>query len=216
MEIPTLKAEKREGTGTRRARTVRHGGRLPAVVYGHGEAPENLTLDRHDTVVALKHGARTLQLDIGGAKKQFLIKEVQYDTFGVMPIHLDLMRVDLNERVRVKVSIELKGTPKGASEGGVLDQVMSALDVECLVTEIPDTLHPAVTHLGLLEALLVKDLVLPPGVKALADPEDRVAVVRKLGEAAAEAAAPVAEGEEAVQEPERIGRVRKDETEEEA
>jgi len=214
MEIPTLKAEKRVGTGTRRSRLVRSGGRLPAVVYGHGEAPENFTIDSHDTVVALKHGARTLQLEVAGQKKQFLIKEVQYDAFGATPIHLDLMRVDLNERVRVKVAIELKGTPKGASEGGILDQVMSDLEVECLVTQIPDTLHPAVTHLGILDALLVKDLVLPPGVTPLAAPDERVAVVRKLGETPTET--PVVEGEATEAEPERIGRVRKDETEAEA
>lgn len=215
MEMQAMKAERRTGTGTRLSRRVRAQGRLPAVVYGHGEAPENLTIDRHDALLALKHGARTLQLDVAGQTKQFLIKEVQYDYLGNMPIHLDLMRVDLHERVRVRVAIELKGTPKGIAEGGILDQVMSALEVECLVTQIPSTLHPAVTHLGLLESLLVKDLVLPAGVTPLAEPGDRVATVRKLGEAVEAAPVPL-EGEEAVQEPERIGRVRKDETEEEA
>lgn len=214
MEIPALKAEKRTGIGTRHSRLVRKSGRLPAVVYGHGEAPESLSIDHHETMVALKHGARTLELEVGGQKKQFLIKEVQYDAFGTLPIHLDLMRVDLNERVRVKVAIELKGTPKGVSEGGILDQVMDSLEVDCLVTQIPDTLHPIVSHLGLLESLLVKDLVLPPGVNPIASPEDRVATVRKLGEVSTET--PVAEGAEAEAEPERIGRVRKDETEAEA
>lgn len=214
MEIPALKAEKRTGVGTRHSRLVRKSGRLPAVVYGHGEAPESLSIDHHETMVALKHGARTLELEVGGQKKQFLIKEVQYDAFGALPIHLDLMRVDLNERVRVKVAIELKGTPKGVSDGGILDQVMDSLEVDCLVTQIPDTLHPIVSHLGLLESLLVKDLVLPPGVNPIASPEDRVATVRKLGEVSTET--PVAEGAEAEAEPERIGRVRKDETEAEA
>lgn len=214
MEIPALKAEKRTGIGTRHSRLVRKSGRLPAVVYGHGEAPESLSIDHHETMVALKHGARTLELEVGGQKKQFLIKEVQYDAFGTLPIHLDLMRVDLNERVRVKVAIELKGTPKGVSEGGILDQVMDSLEVDCLVTQIPDTLHPIVSHLGLLESLLVKDLVLPPGVNPIASPEDRVATVRKLGEVSTET--PVVEGAEAEAEPERIGRVRKDETEAEA
>lgn len=214
MDIPTLKAEKRKGVGTHSARQLRESGQLPVIIYGHGEAPENVTLDRHDTIVALKHGVRTLQLDMAGAKRPVLIKDVQYDAFGTLPIHLDLMRVDLNERVRVKVAIELKGTPKGVTEGGILDQVMNDIEVDCLVMQIPDTLHPVVTDLGLLESLYVKDLVLPEGVTPLAAPDERVATVRKLGEVV-EAPAAV-EGEADVQEPERIGRVRKDEGEEEA
>lgn len=214
MEIPSMKAEKRTGLGTRLTRLARKVGRLPAVVYGHGEAPEALSLDHHDTLVALKHGARTLQLEVGGQKQQFLIKEVQYDAFGTMPIHLDLMRVDLNERVQVKVAIELKGIPKGVAEGGILDQVMDSLEVDCLVTQIPDTLHPVVTHLGLLESLLVKDIVLPAGVTAIAAADEKVATVRKLGEVVVET--PVVEAAEGEAEPERIGRVRKDETEAEA
>ncbi|MBI4717827.1 MAG: 50S ribosomal protein L25 [Planctomycetes bacterium] len=214
METSTLKGEPRGERGTRRARLVRATGKLPAVVYGHGEPPESICLDRHEVEVALAHGARMLTVSLGAGSKPYLIKAVQYDHFGTTPVHMDLMRVDLHERVRVKVGIELRGTPKGVHDGGVLDQLLSALDVECVVTEIPETLHPVVTHLALGESLYVKDLVLPPGVTALTGPEERVATVRALLEAPA--AAPPVEGEEAAAEPERIGRIRKEEGEAEA
>lgn len=214
MEVITIKGEPRATAGTRSSRMIRNSGRLPAIIYGHGEAPESVTFACHEVEVALAHGARTLQVDLKGSVKPYLIKEVQYDHLQVTPIHMDLARVDLTERVRVKVGIELRGTPKGVKEGGVLEQSMGALEVECVVTDIPDTLHPFVTHLALGESLLVKDLQLPPGVVAIADPEDRIATVRVHVEAPVKEAVPV-EGAEGPQEPERIGRVRKDETEEE-
>ncbi len=209
MENVTLKAESRTLLGTRAARALRDEGRLPAVIYGHGEPPEAVSLARHDVEVALGHGARTLQVELGGEAKQYLIKDVQYDHLDHEPIHLDLARVDVNERVTVRVGIELRGVPNGVSEGGVLDQHMADIEVECLVTEIPDTLHPFVTDLGLEDSLLVKDLELPPGVESLADPDERVATVRAL--MAAAEPEPTEEVEESTEEPERIGRVRKEE-----
>jgi len=211
METMTLTAEPRSSSGTRDARRLRALGRVPAVIYGHGEPPESVSFLLHDVEWALQHGARTLPVTTGKKTKQYLIKEVQYDHLGATPIHVDLARVDLDERVEVSVGIELRGTPKGISEGGVLDQFIASIDVECLVTAIPDTLHPMVTELGLGDVLRVRDLVLPEGVVVLTDPDDRIATVRELvPEVEAEAET---EGEAGSAEPERIGRVRKDEEE---
>jgi large subunit ribosomal protein L25 len=210
----TLKAQRRSEKGTRVCRALRAQGLLPAIVYGHREAPERISLPRHDVEVALGHGARTLQVDVDGKLQPCLIKEVQYDYLHKSPIHLDLARVDLHERVRVRVGIELRGVPKGVSDGGVLDQHMAYIEVECTVTDIPDTLHPIILHLGLGESLYVKDLPLPPGVKPLAAADDRVATVRELAAIPEPVAAPAVEGEAQPAEPERIGRVRKEETEE--
>ncbi|MEK6676586.1 MAG: 50S ribosomal protein L25 [Planctomycetota bacterium] len=212
MEMITIKGQPRTKIGTRESRRVRLLGELPSVIYGHKEPPEAVMFTRHDMELALKHGARMLQVELGGAVKPCLIKAVQYDHLFKHAIHVDLTRVDLNERVRVKVGIELRGIPKGVSEGGVLEQYLAEIDVECLVTEIPNTLHPAVGHLTLGQSLLIKDLVLPPGVEAVSSPTDRIASVRELVVAPV-AEAPV-EGAEAPAEPERIGRVRKDEPEE--
>jgi len=190
---------------------MRATGRLPAIIYGHGEAPESVSLAHHEVEVALAHGARTLQVELNGTVKPYLIKAAQYDHLATNLVHLDLARVDLHERVKVRVGIEPRGIAKGIHDGGVLDQQMAQIEVECVVTEIPGTLHPLVTHLALGDSLLVKDLQLPPGVVALADPNERIATVRLL---AAEVVAPVApiEGEAAATaEPERIGRIKKEE-----
>ncbi len=211
METTTLKAEPRTVLGTLASRRMRAKGLLPAIIYGHGEPPESVSLAGHEVEVALNHGARTLHVELNGTTQQFLIKEVQYDHMGQTPLHLDLTRVDMDERVRVKIGIQLRGVPKGVSEGGLLDQYMADLEVECLVTAIPETLHPLVTHLGLNESLLVKDLELPTGVVTLAGADDSVAVVRP--NAAAEAEETTEEAEETTAEPERITRERKEQEE---
>ncbi len=209
METMTFKAEPRRELGTRAVRALRQTGLLPAIIYGHGEAPEPVSLPAHEVVVALAHGVRTVELELKGKKRQYLIKDVQYDHLVDQPTHLDLARVYLDERVTVRVGIELRGTPKGVSEGGVLDQHLADIEVECLVTEIPETLHPIVTELGVGESLLVGDLPLPPDVVAQVDPEERVATVRAL--AAEPEPEEVEEAAEKEAEPEIIGRAKKEE-----
>jgi large subunit ribosomal protein L25 len=214
METMTIKAEPRATRGTRQARRLREQGRLPAIIYGHGVEPMAITLARHDVEVALAHGARTLHVDVNGDTKQYLIKEVQYDHLDHEPIHVDLARVHIHERVEVEVGIELKGTPKGVNEGGMLDQFMTEIEVECLVTDIPSGINVVVTDLGIGDSLYVRDLPLPSGVKVLADPEDRVATVREAAVLPEEEEITV--GEEELAQPEVIGRARREEEESES
>lgn len=209
MDIATLEALRREKIGTRAARAVRKAGRIPAIIYGHGETPEPISLGAHDLQLALTHGARTLQLTLGEKKTQYLIKSVQYDHLDQHPIHVDLARVSLDERVKVQVQIELKGVPKGVGEGGILDQIINDIEIECTMMQIPDSLRLVVSDLGLDEALCVKDLDMPEGVVALPDPDLKIVVVRTPAEVAEEEPAEAEEGEPST-EPERIGRVREE------
>lgn len=210
MQTTTLKAKPRNERGTRVARALRKSGDIPVIIYGHGEPPESVSLNLRDVEKSLDRGARTLEVEVGSKKaQQYLIKAVQYDHMGSTPVHVDLARVSLDERVKVRVGIELRGVAKGVADNGVMDQHLAAIEVECLVTQIPDTLHPLVTNLEVGDSLLVKDLELPEGVVAVNDPEDKVATVRAMLEELEEVETEA--GEEDVAEPERIGRVRKDE-----
>lgn len=210
-ENVTLDAKRRGTVGTRAARKLRQDGQLPAVIYGHGEAVESIALKQHDVEVALKHGARTAELRIGRKSQQCLIKVVQYDHLGITPIHLDFTRVDVHERVRVTVGIELRGTPKGLAHGGVLDLQLAEIEIECLASEIPETLRPIVTDLDVGESLRVKDLNLPKGVVAMADGDERIATVHaKAKSEEDDEETSEEESGEPTPEPERIGRVRKE------
>jgi len=204
MNIPELKAVKRSEVGTRASRRVRDTGQLPGIIYGHGKAPEAIAVSAHDLEGHLHHGARVLNVDIEGVTATCLIKDIQYDHLDKDPIHIDLTRVDMNERVELEVTVELRGTPKGISDGGVLEQGRDSIRVSCLAINIPDTLRPSVAHLGVDEELTVKDLVLPEGVEVLDDPDERIATVRVL--TAAAETEEIAEGEAEPAEPERIGR----------
>ena len=207
MEIPTLKAQRRSLLGTKHSRRVRAEGRLPGIIYGHGEVPEPISVLGHDLQLHLHHGARMLNVELDGRTQQYLIKDVQYDHLQKDPIHFDLARVDMDERVRVEVAIELRGTPQGVHEGGILEQLRDTVQVECLALEIPETLHPSVAHLGVGDALCVGDLELPERVVAIDDADEKLAIVKLLaihavGETPAEEVQ-----EEGPAEPERIGRV---------
>lgn len=213
MDIAAIKGETREPGGRHVNERLRRRGLVPAVIYGHGNAPETVALSRHDLELALEHLTHVIKLKVGGKVTQYLVKEVQYDHLQHKPIHVDLMRVDVKERVRVKVPIELRGTARGCAEGGDLVQVISDLDVECPLLEIPESLRVRVDHLALNEALHVSEVTLPEHVTALHKPEDIVAVVHPpRGMTSAEIDALEGEESESTEEPEIIGKGSKEES----
>ncbi len=212
MQIASLKAEKREGRGTRVARRLRKSGQLPAIVYGHGETPEQLSVNGRDLSNLLQQGSHLVALDVGGAEHHVLIKDVQFDHLGISVMHVDFTRVDLNERVTVSVPLEFRGTPAGVAAGGLLDPVLLDLEIECLVTEIPDSIRVNVSHLNLGDSLHVRDIAMPANMTAALDGDLIVCSVHVKAAAVEEVAA--AADEEAAVQPEIIGRREKEEEEE--
>ena len=211
-KMATLKAMKRENLGTRKARHLRKENKVPAIIYGHGETPEAVTLDLHDVDLAIHHGNRLLEIDMGGHKQNVLIKELQYDPMGKDILHMDLARVDLDERVEVTVAIVLKGVPVGVTlESGVLQQQAAKVSIECAVRTIPDDVRLNVAEMKLNDRKLMKELVLPEGAVLKSDPEAIVCQVVLVME---EVVAPVAEVvEEGAAEPEVIGAKKEEEGE---
>ncbi len=177
-QISTLKAEPRRPGGSRAASRLRKAGKLPAIVYGHKQDPEAVVLDYHEVEMQLRHGVHLVNLDIAGKTQSCLFKDTQYDYLGATLLHVDLSRVDLNERVKVQVPLELRGTPKGVADGGVLRQELMELEVECLVTSIPDVIRVNVSDLALDQVMHVSDLKLDAGITAISDLENVVATVR--------------------------------------
>lgn len=209
MELSHLTGESRSASGSSAAARLRKVGKVPGIVYGHGEAPVTIAVPGRDLEHLLHRGTLVLELELDGNTQRVLVKEVQYDYLGTTPIHVDLARVSLDERVCVTVPIELRGTPKGCKEGGVLEQVISDLEVECLVTEIPERLRVDVSEMSLGNMLKIADVPLPEGVRAMGAAELVICTVRQPVEEA-EAVAPAAAGEGATgAEPEVIGRKEK-------
>jgi large subunit ribosomal protein L25 len=178
-----LKTEPRPGQGSRDANRLRRAGRVPAVVYGHKEATVPITVSRDELAAALRHHARTVDLVVDGKTETALIQEVQHDHLGTGLMHVDFRRVSRDERVRTTVDIELRGTAPGATGGGVLDQPLHKIHVECPAISIPESIRVKIDSLQLGQAIHVKELELPAGVKALDDP-DLVVVQVKLQQVA--------------------------------
>lgn len=195
-----LTAKVRGELGSRRNKRLRDSGFVPGVIYGHKEAVVPVTVPKKELVGHLNHGAHLFSLALDGKNENVLVKDVQYDHLGIEVLHVDFTRVDLNERVEVTVPLILKGEPKGEAEGGVLTQVISDIQIECLVTQIPEDIRHNVSEMGLNDVVHISDLKLPDGVRAIQDPDQIVASVKEIAE---EAPAEVAEG---AAEPEVIGK----------
>jgi large subunit ribosomal protein L25 len=209
-EALILKAEIRDKTGSKNADKIRKKGRIPAVVYGHGEKTVAISLDAHKLVEGLHHGHRLMDVMINNKKQKMIIKDLQYDYLGKDIIHADLMRVDVTETVRVTVPIELKGTARGTHEGGIIEEHTDHLDVECKATDIPETIVVSVKEMDVGDALHAGDIELPQVVKLVSPPEMLLVTCRLVAAAKTteelEEEAPVApevigEGKEAEEEP---------------
>ncbi len=189
-----LKSEPRPGKGSRDANRLRKAGRIPSVVYGHKMDPASITVGRDELLFALRHHARTLQLDLDGKSETVLIQEVQHDHLGSSVLHIDFRRVSADERIRTTVAIELRGTAPGMNSGGVLDQPLHSLHIECPALNIPDSIRVKIDTLQIGQAIHVKEVEMPAGVKALDDPDLVVVQVKQQMAAPEPTAAPPIEG----------------------
>jgi large subunit ribosomal protein L25 len=206
-EIAKLQVQKRGGVGTAAARKLRREGIVPANIFGHKQEPVPIQMPADPVRAILSKGARLVDLQIDGGSEKALVSEVQWDTFGRHVLHVDFMRVDPNERVKVRVPVHLRGTAPGVLAGGVLEQPHHEVTVECLAIEVPNEILVKVGSLQIGDFIHVSELTdLPLGVH-IVDAPDTVLVhivqKREMVEVA-----PAVEGGPA--EPELIGRKPKD------
>ena len=191
-EEDVLTATVRDETGSSAARRLRRRGLMPAILYGKETDPVALSVPTDKVLAVVRHGHHMVDLKVGDEQTKALVRQVQYGPFGREVLHLDLVRVSLTDRVRITVPVELRGTARGVELGGVLEQPVHEVEVECVATALPDAIVLRVSSLAVGEALHVRDLELPEGVDVLADPDLVVVHVsepRKTPEAEAEAEA---------------------------
>ena len=183
IDMLSLQAEPRERIGSTGAAAVRRKGRIPAIVYGHKQEPVAISFDAHDFLEGLRHGHRLMDVTVNGSAEKMLVKDLQYDHLGRTILHVDLIRVDVTERIKVDVALELKGIPKGTQEGGVLESHMDHLEVECLAVDIPESIVVSVKDLDVGQSIFARDVKLPDGVKLVTGADVMVTTCRVLAEA---------------------------------
>lgn len=210
MSSSQLKINSRQDIGTVACRRLRQQGQIPAIIYGHQQEPLPVSVSEHDLGILLTHGARILDISLDSKPQKVLVKDVQYDHLGVRIVHVDLIRVSLDEKLKIEISIELRGDVDASSHGGgVVEQLLNVLEVECTAGNIPDAIQVQIRELQLGDEIRVKDLPLPPDVTVLSDPEVLVVSVRAVAEEEPEEVSE--EGAEpAAAEPEVIGKAAED------
>jgi large subunit ribosomal protein L25 len=201
-ETVVLKASLREQSGTRNSIALREQGKLPAVVYGHKKETISIALDTREFLDLLHHGQRIFDVELADVKDTLLVKDLQYNYLGDTVIHADLMRVNLSERVTVEVMIKLVGTAAGTHMGGMVEEIMNNVEIECAVRDIPECIQVDIKDLGLDQTLRAGDIKLPDGMALMTDPSAPVVGCHESKAAVADEE--IAEDEEAVAEPEVI------------
>ena len=220
MEKVTLKSEVRNATGKKVAKDLRNKGLIPANVYKSGKSALSLQISRIDLNEILHTGAGAnviITLKITGGDnvkdKTVLIKEIQRDPIKADMLHVDFAEISLTEVLKVNVPVVSRGEPVGVKiDGGVLDHVIWELQVECLPTAIPEKIETDVANLKIGDAIYVKDLKVPEGVKVLNDADLIVMIVKPPKIEAVK----VEVTEEASTEPELIRKKKEEEAAEEA
>ena len=194
-EIFHVEAEAREMFGKNAARRLRHLGRIPAVVYGGGGPSIPLTVDPK-AILRLLHseaGHNTIfTLEVPGkAPARAMLREWQWDPLRGGLLHVDMVRIARDERLRVRIPIQVTGEPQGVKvQGGLFEFVLREVEVECLPDDIPEHITLDVSELLIGRNLRVSDLPVTEKVKVLAEPGRVVAHVLapKAEEAPAEEA----------------------------
>jgi large subunit ribosomal protein L25 len=198
-EAINVQAEPREDFGKNASRRLRSAGRVPAILYGdHGPAIP-ITVDPRaiQSVLASEAGHNSIfELEIKGkAPARVMLREWQVDPVLGHLLHVDMVRISRESKLRVKVPVHITGEPKGVKvQGGVFEFVLREVEIECLPDDIPEHVTLDVTELMIGKNLRVSDLPLGPKVKVLTDAERVVAHVVTLK---AEEEKPAAEAVEA-------------------
>jgi large subunit ribosomal protein L25 len=170
-----LDVTSRSAEGSRRARRLRRSGRVPGVVYGGGAEPVGFDADARELRLALAGTGAVLDLSIDGKKPTpVVLKEAQRDPLHGETIHIDLLRVRLDEEINAVVTLELLGVEDapGVKQGGVLEQITRELNVQALPTAIPESIVHEVGEMEIGDTILLAAVAAPEGVTFLDDPQE--------------------------------------------
>src|ERR1022692_1093354 len=174
-----LDVKSRAAEGSRAARRLRRSGRVPGVLYGGGGESLGFDVDARELRLALARAGAVLDLSVDGGKATpVVLKETQRDPVRGETVHVDLLRVRLDQAIHAVVPLELTGAEDapGVKEGGVLEQITRELNVEALPTAIPESIVHAIGEMQIGDTIGLAAVAMPDGVTLLDDLEETVIV----------------------------------------
>src|SRR5207248_990249 len=167
-----LRAERRETTGRSAMRKLKGRGIIPAIVYGGKDKPQPLQVLRRDINVMLSHASGEnilVELEIAGEKssRMAMIQEIQHSPVGGDVLHVDFHAVSMDEKIEADIPLEATGIANGVKNfGGLLEQNLRVLAIECLPRDLPDRITVDVSGLNIGDSIHVRDIQMPSGVTA--------------------------------------------------
>ena len=185
-DVSILEAQKREPGNKNAARRVRADGKIPAVVYGAGKETASVAVDPRQVLRILKSesGHNTIfDLAMNNDRAKAMIVDWQFEPIKGKLLHVDLLRIAMDKKLTVTVPVVLKGEAVGVkAEGGILEQLLREIEIECLPSDIPKSIEADISHLTFGVELRVKDLAHNEKLKFLTDEDQMVAHITSVKE----------------------------------
>ena len=153
-----LEIENRNSVGKKASKEIRRAGKIPSVLYYRGEKPVSISIDKQLLNQAIKSDQRIYEVEIDSESQYVMIKEAQYHPITDEIIHVDFMRVRRSEKMTISVPITLVGKPAGVTEGGILSQSMTQIEISCFPTNVPESIEVNVDHLDINSSVSVGDV----------------------------------------------------------
>ncbi|GAC1403279.1 MAG: 50S ribosomal protein L25 [Candidatus Velthaea sp.] len=191
-QVGTLTLEPRSRTGTTTAHNLRHAGKVPGIVYGHGD-PTPVAIDLRTLEAVIIGGAKSsvLSATIGGKPDSVLLRAIQRDPVSHRPIHFDFQRISKGEAVTATVAVVATGTSRAVKDGAVMDIITRQIELKGPADKIPDHIEIDVTEIDVNHHISASDLKLPAGFTLVTPPDTTILTVEASRTAAlAEASAP--------------------------
>jgi large subunit ribosomal protein L25 len=166
----TFGADPREAQGKGASRRLRHGGKVPAILYGGNEEAQRLVLDQQNLLTMVgdeRFFSSIVRLKIGERTQEAIVKDVQMHPARNVVVHVDLQRVVESQRIRIRLPIHFKGenvSPGVKTQGGIVSHMRADVEVVCLPKDLPEFLELDLSNMNLNETRFLSDIPLPPGV----------------------------------------------------
>ena len=169
--ITAMKREK-----TRSLNALRRKGQIPAILYGKGIDPEKLTVDQSEAQKQVQPNS-FVDLKVNDKTHRVMVRDIQKDPIKSSILHIDFLKVEMNEPLQAEVPIYLTGEAAGVKSGGILQQQLRSIDVKALPSDIPESIEVDISALEVGDVVLLKDVKIPDGVELITEPEAVIASV---------------------------------------
>lgn len=170
QETFALDAARRDDQGKGASRRLRREGRIPAIVYGGDEAPQSVTILHNEILKHLEHEAfysHVLELNIDGKTSKVILRDLHRHPYKPLIMHADFQRVSANQSLRVTVPLHFlnKETSVGAKAGGIVNVILSEIEVDCTANKLPEYIEVDMKDLDIGGSIHLSQIKMPAGVR---------------------------------------------------